>query len=184
MRRLVRLIVSHRPSCDGYVGWAGRPGLVLLSLVLPACGPITGPSGNDGLSDECRSQCELAAGQCDEQPMESFPSFSEQLDLWRGEAESQSCQGVSRYAAQCSNGRNVLVEDFVQVQYYSFYEGSTDVFLGLRTRTDTNRYPPCNSVGYWPEWISCDDPVVTEVLCEGGDYDVGDALDLPRAGRP
>lgn len=154
---------------------------MLVCTVLPACDALTGPFGDDESSVECRSQCELAATQCDEQPLESFLPFSEQLNDWRDEADSEPCQRgqIGRYVAECSNGRNVLVEDFVQVKYFYFYDRSTDAFLGLRTLTDTNYYPPCNGVGYWPEIVSCSNPIVTEVLCDGGYYEVGNPLSLP-----
>ncbi|MCC7290825.1 MAG: hypothetical protein IT449_02045 [Phycisphaerales bacterium] len=150
-------------------------------MALQACDAITGPFGADGSSEECRSQCELAAAQCDEQPLESFPPFLQRLDEWRDEADSEACQRgqIARYAAECSNERDVLVEQSGEVAYYYFYDRSTGAFLGLRTRTDTNYYPPCNAVGYWPEIISCSDPLVTEALCDGGAYEVGDALSLP-----
>lgn len=141
----------------------------------------TAPNSGAGAGDSpCRSQCELAAGECNEQPLESFASFSTQLEAWRGEQDSELCQAghVGRYRGECSNDRLILVEDLGEVSYFYIYDRSTGAFLGLRSITDVLDWP-CEGVGYWPEMISCGDPVVKEVVC-GDDYEVGDALWLPR----
>ena len=118
--------------------------------------------------DDCRSQCELAAAACDEQPLASFG------DLETGRVTYQErCEEGALWAfqAECEEGTLVLRSGTGYTSEGRFYDPDSGAFLGLTTTTDAQS-PPCHGKSYWPNPVPCTAPVVTRVLC-GTAFDEG-----------
>src|ERR1700712_5248866 len=112
-------------------------------------------------TSECRSQCELAAGRCEEKPFASFG------DLESGRSQyQQRCDAGALWAfeAECKQGTTVLRSGTGYTSEGRFYAASSGAFLGLTTTTDTAS-PPCDGKSFWPTEVACESPVVTRVIC-------------------
>lgn len=123
--------------------------------------------------NECRSQCELAAGSCTEEPFDSFG------DLESGRAEYQRrCTAGALWAfeAECKQGTKVLRSGTGYMSEGRFYASTSGAFLGLTTTTDVSA-PPCHGKSAWPAEIPCDSPTVTRAIC-------GTAFELGASGGP
>jgi hypothetical protein len=123
-----------------------------------------------GCDDKCRSQCELAAGGCEEKPLASFG------DLESARVELQGrCADDARWAfeATCKEGTIVLRSGTGYTSEGRFYDPGSGAFKGLTTTTDVQD-ETCEGKSYWPETVPCSAPTVTRVIC-GDAFKVGDS---------
>ena len=130
-------------------------------------------SSGASVPEECRSQCELAAGSCDEIPFDQFPTYEETHSEWGDSCESY----LFAVAGTCADGSPLLYYNTGFTFEQRFYDSKGN-FRGLTTGTDVVE-PVCQGESYWPEVVRCVDPVTTEVLC-GKSSHVGDPIDTSR----
>ena len=138
----------------------------------------TGPAC-DGLPDPCLSQCELAAGVCEERPFEAFADYEETLAVWQAQAADWACDATLPFivAGTCSSGGRFLSQGGGFTTLTHYFEPATGDFIALATTTDVVA-PPCNGRGYFPRDFACGSGTVTEVIC-GTLYDEGDEFVVP-----
>ena len=149
-------------------------GCILLATCL---GLVVSPSG---CGDPCRSQCELAAGQCEERGIEEFGDFDTTLGEWQAEAGNLDCDRSFPFmvTGECGDGVTLFLyrgTGFTTLTNY--YDSETGRFMSLTTTTDAIE-PRCEGRGYFPELFVCRDAVVTEVIC-GTFFEEGEAIRLP-----
>ncbi len=130
--------------------------------------------------DQCRSQCELAAGDCVERDISEFPDYDAALADLRAAVGGQNCEAAFPFAVagSCGSGRFLFLYSgggFTTLAQY--YEPLTRRFIALTTTTDVID-PVCLGRGFWPFLIDCPGAIVTEVIC-GSRFDAGDEVDLP-----
>lgn len=139
-------------------------------------------------NDPCRSQCELAAGECAERPLSEFANYQTTLEEWRARTAELSCEDEFTFvAAGNCEGPNFgdlpptiflfLHDHGPYVSRTHYFDADTQRFLSLTTTTDVID-PACQGKGYWPLNIECTNAVVTEVLC-GSAVEVEGAISLP-----
>jgi len=133
--------------------------------------------------DPCRSQCELAAPSCDEQPRSALPNFAAQrqqlIDLY----QPPTCPfaGFDLVEGTCAGGDvRFLHSGGSIVRETRFYDAQTLLFTGYASQTDFVGFP-CSGAGYWPGPVTCPDPTVTQVHC-GTTYAVDDPIPMPVGG--
>lgn len=127
----------------------------------------------------CRSQCELAAGECADLSFEEMPDYDATLERW-SQAASASAGLV---AGACSNGRRFIftANGFTSEARFFTPGGS---FLGLGTTTDDIERT-CWGESYWPEPVRCELATVTLVVSPGvGLAEEGQVVRLPWAEGP
>jgi hypothetical protein len=149
--------------------------IAMFALVLGGC-----PGEN--FFEPCRSQCELAGGSCDEQPLGSFTGFETTASEWEAEYGSwpplldddgkQMFPFV--YAGQCSSGMKFLFSGTGYTTLTHFFEGNSGEFIALRTGTDVAD-SVCHGRSYWPHRVECLDATVTSALI-GELYGPGDPI--------
>jgi hypothetical protein len=142
------------------------PPLLLAALLLAGCA-----------DDPCVSQCELAAGSCDETRAPSdYPDRDSTAAAWT--AAVVSCDQPLPYvvAGDCSGGGTFLLRGGGFTSEARVFD-PTGSFVALSTQTDVID-PTCDGRGYWPQPPACDGATVSEVLC-GTLFEVGQAVALP-----
>lgn len=151
----------------------------LLTFVVGASLFLSAASCSLAPNDACRSQCELAAGSCEEIPIEEFAEFDEELATWRAQTGGLNCEDAFPFVVvgECADGKKFLFNGGGFTALVQYYSAEDDTFVGLETQTDVVM-PPCNGKGFWPEPVACEEPTVTEVVC-GTLYDVGEVVSLP-----
>ena len=119
--------------------------------------------GADDESEVCRSQCELAAGTCEEKAFADFANFDGTLAQW-----SQRCpaSSPSRFPfvveGRCGDGKRLLFTGGGKTAERHYFDESGS-FLGLTTGTDVID-EVCQGQGFWPEHVRCDTPEVVRVI--------------------
>ncbi len=157
-------------------------------LVLAAGGIVILVAGCpelDVVLDPCRSQCELAAGGCEEQPIEDFEDFATTAEAWREELEDLTPTDTNGdgnqdlpfvYAGQCADGTLFLYRGTGFTVLIHFFDAESEEFVALRTGTDVVD-PVCSGRGYWPERVECENATVTEAIVGAG-FAAGDPIEL------
>jgi len=136
-------------------------------------------AGCDNLSP-CRSQCELAAGGCDERPIEDFGDFDATRAAWTADLGEANCEQAFPFlvAGQCgSDGLLFLFRGGGFTTETHFFNADTRAFVALRTSTDVIA-SPCFGRSYWPEEVNCMNATGDEVLC-GTRFSAGEEIELP-----
>jgi hypothetical protein len=115
----------------------------------------------------CMSQCELA-GRCEQLEFEEYPDFDTTLEQFPA-----SCSAGLLYAVEgvCASGRKIIATGTGFTSEIKFYATNGN-FEGLITQTDVVMRP-CMGQSFWPEFLQCEAPTVTQNLC-GGPFEVGD----------
>ncbi len=116
-------------------------------------------------TDPCLSQCELAAAECVERPMEDFPDLAEVRADWLEMSGTAACDGRFPLAREgtCGDGTRFVTVSSGFVTETSFFTAD-GVFVGLSHSTDVVD-EICQGNGYWPEPQSCETPQVDAILC-------------------
>jgi hypothetical protein len=149
----------------------------LLVCTLAGCGDdgATAQTVADATTaDPCISQCELAAGPCDEKPSSQFRDFVGTLEDWRTRCPESPTRRPFLVAGKCADGTSFLHlgGNYTSERRYFSTEGA---FLSLATTTDVGKLP-CKGSGYWPARPACESPRVTEVVCGESPWQVGAQL--------
>jgi hypothetical protein len=123
--------------------------------------------------DPCRSQCELAAGHCAVMAFEDFANFDETSAQWRAQCPAEVDQRFPFVVeAECADGIKILYRGSGKTTEHRYFE-TTGEFIALSTRTDVSKNE-CGGIGFWPERVTCERPVVTKSFCDV--FTVGQAL--------
>ena len=125
--------------------------------------PIAGPYAITGsYPAACRSQCELASGECKEPTFDAVPDYVATKQAWD---DDLTC-GISvlrHLEGTCDSGLQFLYHHTGHTSEVRYFDDS-GAFVGLATGTDVID-PECQGRSYWPEPVLCGQPQVTQVRC-------------------
>ena len=128
-------------------------------------------------TDPRLTQCIDLPPECTEVDIGEYADFEAALETW---AEFPSCDestGGWLVGGQCEEDVGfVFVSDGLHERVH-FFGADTGRFLGQRILSDAVDMQ-CVGLTYWPIWVECTGPIVTEVEC-GSLLRVGDLIELP-----
>lgn len=154
----------------------------LAFCILAACGespslPAADAATSDSAADLCLSQCELAAGRCEERPLSAFGNLEATRTEWLTRCPANPTQRPFVLEGRCGDGTLLLHQggNYTSERRYFSSDGA---FRSLSTGTDVSR-DPCRGRGYWPVRPECEEAEVTKVLCGSSPWGVGEMLSVP-----
>lgn len=91
-------------------------------------------------------------------------TFSGTLELWR--TEGCDSEFLSRSVGTCGTGDVVYLSEGTGFEgFVRYYEAETGEFLSVSYSSDYVTPPCCNNF-YWPFRFECEDPEITETVCD------------------
>ncbi len=133
--------------------------------------------------DPCALPCKYVGDpDCPSFPGPNFERYTTARDYWLSQpgcaGETPYEFGIEVVAGTCADGTQFLLDVYF-ISHVHYYDPVTDRLIAY-IRWDDVVYPdsPCGSETYWPSLFSCEDAVVTEVICTTNDYgyEVGDTI--------
>jgi hypothetical protein len=94
-------------------------------------------------------------------------------DVW-GADDTCGTRIISTVIGECADGTDFVFHSTGHTSEVRYFSGGQ--FVALATTTDSIDRT-CLGQTYWPSFVTCQQPVVREVLC--GNSEVGDSVALP-----
>jgi hypothetical protein len=134
----------------------------------------SGLPGTPGIPAVCRASCDEGIGSSSCQVGQPLDATLESIAEEWGASDTCGIPIISAVIGDCEDGTHFIFRNTGHTSEVRYFNGSQ--FIALATTTDTIDRT-CLGQSYWPSFVTCEQPVASEVLC--GSSEVGDSVLLP-----